>query len=47
MKAVVCESWGVPDTLKVQELQDPQPGPGQVVIDVQAAGVNFPDVLIV
>lgn len=47
MKAVVCEAWGVPDTLKVKELQDPQPGPGQVVIDVQAAGVNFPDVLIV
>ncbi|MRW89159.1 zinc-binding dehydrogenase [Duganella sp. FT80W] len=47
MKAVVCENWGVPDTLKVQELQDPQPGPGQVVIEVQAAGVNFPDVLIV
>lgn len=47
MKAVVCEAWGLPDTLKVKELQDPQPGPGQVVIDVQAAGVNFPDVLIV
>lgn len=47
MKAVVCEAWGAPDTLKVKELQDLQPGPGQVVIDVQAAGVNFPDVLIV
>lgn len=47
MKAVVCEAWGVPDTLKVKELQDLTPGPGQVVIDVQAAGVNFPDVLIV
>ncbi|HEX5343777.1 MAG TPA: NADPH:quinone oxidoreductase family protein [Duganella sp.] len=47
MKAVVCETWGLPDTLKVKELQDLQPGPGQVVIDVQAAGVNFPDVLIV
>jgi NADPH2:quinone reductase len=47
MKAVVCEAWGLPDTLKVKELPDLQPGPGQVVIDVQAAGVNFPDVLIV
>jgi len=47
MKAVVCEAWGAPDTLKVKELQDLQAGPGQVVIDVQAAGVNFPDVLIV
>lgn len=47
MKAVVCEAWGRPETLKVKELQDPAAGPGQVVIDVQAAGVNFPDVLIV
>ena len=47
MKAVVCEAWGLPESLKVQELQDPQPGSGQVVIEVQAAGVNFPDVLIV
>ncbi|WP_343732447.1 NADPH:quinone oxidoreductase family protein [Duganella sp.] len=47
MKAVVCETWGAPDTLTVQDLPDPRPGPGQVVIDVRAAGVNFPDVLIV
>lgn len=47
MKAVVCEAWGQPDTLKVQELPDLEAGPGQVVIEVQAAGVNFPDVLIV
>jgi len=31
----------------VQELPDPAPGPGQVLIDVQAAGVNFPDTLII
>lgn len=47
MKAIVCEQWGLPDTLSVQEIADPQPGPGQVLIEVQAAGVNFPDVLIV
>jgi len=47
MKAIVCQQWGLPDTLSVQEIPDPQPAPGQVVIDVQAAGVNFPDVLIV
>jgi NADPH2:quinone reductase len=47
MKAIVCEQWGLPDTLSVQEIANPQPGPGQVVVDVQAAGVNFPDVLIV
>ena len=47
MKAVVCKAWGLPDTLVVEELPDPQPGPGQVALDVQAAGVNFPDVLII
>src|ERR1700758_5643290 len=47
MKAVVCQNWGLPDTLTVQELPDPQAGPGQVVLDVKAAGVNFPDVLII
>ena len=47
MKAIVCQQWGLSDTLSVQEVSDPQPGPGQVVIDVQAAGVNFPDVLII
>ena len=47
MKAVVCNAWGLPDTLVVQELPDPVPGPGQVALDVMAAGVNFPDVLII
>src|SRR3954454_6089357 len=47
MKAVVCKAWGPPDSLVVEELADLQPGPGQVVVDVKAAGVNFPDVLTV
>ncbi|GIZ52595.1 NADPH:quinone oxidoreductase family protein [Noviherbaspirillum aridicola] len=47
MKAVLCKSWGLPDTLVVEELPDVAPGPGQVAIDVHAAGVNFPDVLII
>jgi NADPH2:quinone reductase len=47
MKAIVCKAWGLPDTLVVDELPDLVPGPGQVTIDVQAAGVNFPDVLII
>jgi NADPH2:quinone reductase len=47
MKAVVCKAWGLPDTLAVEELADLRAGPGQVVIDVRAAGVNFPDVLII
>ncbi|GGY97819.1 NADPH:quinone oxidoreductase family protein [Pseudoduganella plicata] len=47
MKAVVCKAWGLPETLVVEELPDVTPGPGQVAIDVKAAGVNFPDVLII
>jgi NADPH2:quinone reductase len=47
MKAVVCKAWGLPDTLVVEELPDPVPGPGQVALAIHAAGVNFPDVLII
>ena len=47
MKAVVCKAWGLPETLVVEDLPDVAPGPGQVAIDVKAAGVNFPDVLII
>lgn len=47
MKAVVCNAWGMPDTLVVEDLPEPTPGPGQVALDVMAAGVNFPDVLII
>jgi NADPH2:quinone reductase len=47
MKAVVCKAWGLPDSLEVQDLPDLVAGPGQVVIDVRAAAVNFPDVLII
>lgn len=47
MKAIVCKTWGLPDTLVVEDLPDVVPGPGQVAIDIKAAGVNFPDVLII
>lgn len=47
MKAVLCKAWGLPDTLVVEDLPDLVAGAGQVVIDVKAAGVNFPDVLII
>ena len=47
MKAVVCKTWGPPDTLAVEELSDLVPAAGQVAIKVEAAGVNFPDVLII
>jgi NADPH2:quinone reductase len=47
MKAVVCKEWGLPDTLVIEDLPDMVPAPGQVAINVKAAGVNFPDVLII
>ncbi|MGJ9417307.1 NADPH:quinone oxidoreductase family protein [Massilia sp. CMS3.1] len=47
MKAIVCKAWGPPDSLELQDLPDLVPGPGEVAIDVRAAGVNFPDVLTV
>ena len=47
MKAIVCKAWGLPDTLLLEELPDLVPLPGQVIVDVKAAGVNFPDVLII
>lgn len=47
MKAIVCEQWGGPETLVLKDLPLPEPGPGQVRVRVAAAGVNFPDVLII
>jgi NADPH:quinone reductase len=47
MKALICKAWGLPETLVVEDIKDPQAGPGQVVIRVHAAGVNFPDALII
>ena len=47
MKAYVCREFGPVDTHKIEEIEDPRAEPGMVVIDVKAAGVSFPDVLIV
>jgi len=47
MQAIVCRAYGPPKDLVLTEVPDPVPGPGQVLIDVHAAGVNFPDVLLV
>ncbi len=47
MKAVLCKAYGPPESLVVEELPSPTPGPGEAVIAVKAASVNFPDVLII
>lgn len=43
MRAVVVELNGGPEVLVVRELDDPQPGPGELLVDVAASGVNFID----
>ena len=47
MKAVLCKEYGPPESLVIEELPTPEPGEGQVRIEVHAASVNFPDVLII
>jgi NADPH2:quinone reductase len=46
MRAVRVHELTGPSALRVDEVPDPTPGPGQVLIEVRAAGVNFPDVLL-
>jgi NADPH2:quinone reductase len=47
MQAVLCRQYGPPDQLVVAEVPAPVAAAGQVLIEVRAAGVNFPDSLIV
>jgi NADPH2:quinone reductase len=47
VKAVVCREYGPPESLVVEEVPPPVPGPGEVVVAVKATSVNFPDVLII
>ena len=47
MKAVLCKKLGGPEDLVVEDVPSPVPGPGQVLVTVKAAGVNFPDTLII
>ncbi|MES2835296.1 MAG: NADPH:quinone oxidoreductase family protein [Pseudomonadota bacterium] len=47
MRAVLSKAVGGPETLVVEEVLDPTPMKGEVVIEVRAVGVNFPDTLII
>src|SRR3546814_12275036 len=47
MKALLSTATGGPETLTLGELPRPAAGKGQVVIDVKACAVNFPDTLII
>ena len=47
MKALLCKQYGPPDSLVVEEIAPLKAEKGQIVIDVKACGVNFPDTLII
>ena len=46
MKAVLSKTVGGPETLVLEDVAVPSPGKGQVLIQVKACGVNFPDSLM-
>jgi NADPH2:quinone reductase len=47
VKAVLCKQFGPPESLVVEDVPSPQAGAGEAVVSVKAAGVNFPDVLVI
>jgi NADPH:quinone reductase len=47
MRALVCTAYGPPESLVIEQRADPAPGPGEVLVDIRAAGINFPDVLMI
>jgi NADPH2:quinone reductase len=47
MKALLCKHYGTPDDLAIEDIADPVAGPGEAVVDVKAAALNFFDTLII
>jgi NADPH:quinone reductase len=47
MKAVLCTRFGTPDDLQLAEIAEPKAGPGEAVVAVKAAALNFFDLLII
>lgn len=47
MKALVSIEPGGPETLRLEDVPAPQPGPGELLVRVRACAINFPDVLII
>ena len=47
MKALLSHEPGGPETLKLDEVPDPEPGPGELLVRVRACAINYPDVLII
>ncbi len=47
MRALLCKEFGPPESLVLEEVDEPELGAGQVRISVKACGINFPDLLII
>ena len=47
LKALLCREYGPIDRLKVEDIPSPTPGPSDVVVEVKASSLNFPDALLV
>ena len=47
MKALLCTRYGTPDDLELADIAEPAPGPGEVLVRVKAAALNFFDTLII
>jgi len=47
MRAILCKQFGPPESLVIEDVPSLEPGPGQVVLDVKACGINFPDLLLI
>ena len=47
MKAIVCKEFGPPSSLVYEDVEVPELKKSQILVDVHAAGVNFPDTLII
>jgi NADPH2:quinone reductase len=47
VRALLCKAWGPPDSLVIEEVPPPVPAPGEVLVSVSAASLNFPDLLII
>src|SRR5439155_9521725 len=47
VKALLSHQPGGPETLRLDEIAEPAPGPGELLVRVRACAINFPDVLII
>ncbi|MBL27877.1 MAG: NADPH:quinone oxidoreductase [Rhodospirillaceae bacterium] len=47
MRALLVREHGAPESLVIEDLPTPEPGPGEVLVDVRAIGINYPDLLVI